>query len=440
MSSPTRPINCPNCGHEFDVSASLAQQIETDLRAELAEQRQAEEKRLAARESALAEQQARIEADAARQEQTVQTEVTKRLEVERVQTETKLREEISSQLADELTAQQQQITELTDKVTAARETELALRKRERELNDRSKDLELEVERKLAEKSDEIETQTAKRLEEKYQLTVSEKNQKLESLTKQVDDLKRKLEQGSQQTQGEVLELELERRLAEAFRYDELQPVPKGVEGGDCVQVVRNESGVVCGRILWEAKRTKHWSDKWIAKLKRDATRAKAQLAVICSTALPDGFVTVENIDGIWVTDFTGAIGIARVLRQQLILLQSVQRANEDRSDKVARVYDYLYSDEFKQKVEMIVASFETLQNEIAAERNAMNRIWSRREQHLRTVIESTTGMIGDIQGITHGSEKLPLFDDLLPLDSDTEDVARPQVRLTLTDSRNEDEV
>ncbi len=119
-------------------------------------------------------------------------------------------------------------------------------------------------------------------------------------------MQRKIEQGSQQLQGEVMEIALERLLNEHFRHDEIVPVPKGVFGGDCLQKVRNTSMQECGTILWETKRTKNWSQSWLAKLREDQREAKASLAIIVSEALPDGINSFGCVEGIWICSWSFA--------------------------------------------------------------------------------------------------------------------------------------
>ena len=140
-------------------------------------------------------------------------------------------------------------------------------------------------------------------EESLKLKVAEKEQQISSMQRQIDELKRKAEQGSQQLQGEVLELELEAALRAHFPRDAIEPVGKGEFGGDVLQRVIGPAGQACGAMLWETKRTKNWTDGWLAKLRADQRAAGAELAILVSKALPKGVDTFGYVDGIWVTEF-----------------------------------------------------------------------------------------------------------------------------------------
>src|SRR5260370_15869866 len=138
------------------------------------------------------------------------------------------------------------------------------------------------------------------------------------MQRQIEDCRRKAEQGSQQLQGETLEIELESLQGSRFPGDVIEPVAKGEFGGDVVHRVLGPMGQDCGTILWEAKHTKNWSDGWLAKLRDDQRAAKAEIALIVSRALPKGVESFDLIDNIWVAEPSFAIPLAVPLRQQEI--------------------------------------------------------------------------------------------------------------------------
>src|SRR5262245_5101187 len=210
-------------------------------------------------------------------------------------------------------------------------------------------------------------------EESLKLKVSEKEQQIYSMQRQIDDLKRKAEQGSQQLQGEVLELELEATLRTHFPQDYIEPVGKGEFGGDVLQRVAGPIGHPCGSLLWETKRTKNWTDAWLAKLRADQRAAGAELAVLVSNALPKGVETFGYVDGIWVTDFRFVVPLAIALRQSLIEVASARQAQEGQDTKMELVYQYLTGPKFKHRVEAIVEKFADMQADLNRERRAMTR-------------------------------------------------------------------
>jgi hypothetical protein len=170
------------------------------------------------------------------------------------------------------------------------------------------------------------------------LRVREKEEQIASMQRQIEDLRRKAEQGSQQLQGEVQELALEAMLRQKFPRDAFDPVPKGEFGGDLIQHVVGPTGQICGSMLWEAKRTKNWSDGWLGKLREDQRAAKADVALIVSHALPKGLQTFDQIDGVWVTEPRYAVAVAIALRESLIALAAARLAGEGQQTKMELVY------------------------------------------------------------------------------------------------------
>jgi hypothetical protein len=219
------------------------------------------------------------------------------------------------------------------------------------------------------------------------------------MQRQVEELKRKSEQGSQQLQGEAQEIELEKDLHSKFPGDLIEPVAKGEFGGDVLQRVIGPLNQNCGTILWEIKRTKNWSDGWLAKLRDDQRAAKAEIALLVSHAIPKGVDAFDYIEGVWVTGPRYALAVAIALRQSLIEIATARAASVGQKTKMEQVYQYLTGPLFRQRIEAIVEKFSDMQADLAKERKAMTRLWAKRESQIRGVIESTVGMYGDLQGI-----------------------------------------
>jgi len=260
-------------------------------------------------------------------------------------------------------------------------------------------MDLTIEKKVQESLVAVRDKARKETEEELKLKVSEKEQTITAMQRQIEDLKRKAEQGSQQLQGEVLELELEAVLRTKFPLDTIEPVPKGEFGGDVLQRVIGPLGQACGTILWESKRTKNWSDGWLGKLRDDQRAAKAEMALIVTHVLPKGTESFNLVDGVWVTEPRCAIPVAIALRQSLIGLAGARQAGEGQQTKMELVYQYLTGPRFKHRVEAIVEKFKDMQEDLDRERKTMTRLWAKREEQIRGVVESTAGMYGDLQGI-----------------------------------------
>ncbi len=176
-------------------------------------------------------------------------------------------------------------------------------------------------------------------------------------------------------------------------------MPKGEFGGDVLQRVVGPTGQPCGTILWESKRTKNWSDSWLAKLRDDQRTAKAEMALIISQVLPKGTESFNFVDGVWVAEPRCAIPVAIALRQSLIELAGARQAGEGQQTKTELVYQYLTGPRFRHRVEGIVEKFSDMQADLERERKTMTRLWAKREEQIRGVIETTAGMYGDLQGI-----------------------------------------
>jgi len=200
-------------------------------------------------------------------------------------------------------------------------------------------------------------------------------------------------------QGEVQELDLERRLREAFPRDTIEPVPKGQFGGDAVQRVLGTQGQVCGTILWESKRTKNWAANWPDKLKQDQRAARADLAVIVTQAMPQDVDSFAEVDGVWVTTPALAIPLAAALRLGLVEAFTARRATEGQQGKMEVLYQYLTGPAFRQRVEAIKDAFITMQEDLDAEKRAITKQWAKRQQQIERVMVSTVGMYGDLQAI-----------------------------------------
>ena len=219
------------------------------------------------------------------------------------------------------------------------------------------------------------------------------------MQKQIEELKRRAEQGSQQLQGEVQELELEDTLRTKFPRDAVEPVPKGEHGGDALHRVYGPLQQICGTILWESKRTKNWSDGWLAKLREDQRAAKAELAVIVSHTLPKDVDTFDFVDGVWVTSPRYVVPVAIALRHTLIELFAARQASEGQQTKMEMIYQYLTGPRFRHRIQAIVEKFADMQEDLDKERKTMTKLWAKRQEQIRCVVESTAGMYGDMQGI-----------------------------------------
>lgn len=391
------PFLCPNCGTPIAdaMSSQLRTQIQQELKTQYekdAEQLAKEKAQLKTLQQNLAEQQKEVEQKIAAE---VAKEKGKLWEKAKQEAQARISEESGKKLA-ELEAENKRKTELLHK---AEEQELQLRKQAREIEERAQRLELEVQRKLDAERKVIADKAKQDVYEENRLKMLEKEKQLEMMRQQIEDLKRKSEQGSMQIQGEVQEEDLKALLQRMFPTDVIEDVEKGIRGADLVQKVRNQFGEIVGVILWESKNTKAWSEGWVQKLKDDQGRIKVDLCVLVSQALPDGMKQFGSVDGIWVTCPASVVELTRALRFQLTQLFQLRRSLVGREEKMEVLYSYLSGAQFRQRVENIVTAFTNLRVDLDKEKRAFERMWRKREQELERVMSNTSGMYGDLQGI-----------------------------------------
>jgi hypothetical protein len=417
-------ITCPHCGKPIPITETLQHQLAESVRKDFEEKLAAREKDYALRDTELSKKEREL--TEAREQVAVQ--VKEQVQKERQKLEQEAKTKAESTLGVELKDLRAQVAEKDKKIHDAQEAELELRKRQRELEESKKALELEVEKRISTEREKLESAALKRAAEEHRLKDAEKEKQVADMRQQIIELKRRAEQGSQQTQGEILELVLEDFLTQQFPYDEVTPVPKGMRGADVLQKVNSTTGQPCGMIVWESKRTKAWSDGWITKLKDDQREVRSDIAVLVSEVLPKDIQGFGLKDGVWVADYTSIFGVALALRSTLIQVATTKRAAVGKNEKVEVLFNYLIGPEFRQKVEAIVETFVGMQNDLEEEKRAFTRRWARREKQIERVIDSTSGMYGDLQGLIGAPmQTIPALEAGEGDDVDDEDGVRNEV-------------
>jgi hypothetical protein len=400
MTEPT--IICPSCKTEIKLTESLAAPLIETTRRDY-------EQRLAQKEAEEAKREASIrerEAALAKATETLDEQVADKLKLERHKIVAEEARKAKLAMANDLDQKTKELLEVhevlkqrDEKLAEAQKAQADLLRKQRELDDAKRELDLTVEKRVQAGLTSTRDQAKKEAEDAFKFKVMEKEQTISSMQKQIEDLKRRAEQGSQQLQGEVQELELEGLLVAKFPLDHIQPVAKGEYGGDVLQRVTSPLGQICGAILWESKRTKNWSDGWLVKLREDQRQAKAELAVIVSQALPKDVDTFDLVQGVWVTHPKEALPLAMALRQGLMEVAAAKQATEGQQTKMEIVYDYLMGPRFRQRVQAIVEAFSTMQEDLDKERKVITKQWAKREEQIGRVMQATVGMYGDLQGI-----------------------------------------
>jgi hypothetical protein len=317
------------------------------------------------------------------------------------------REEIRAEAAKEerernqlqLTARDAMLAKTRAELAKAREAELDLRGQREALEEEKRAFDLQAARTLDAERQLIREATRKEDDERHRLKLAEKDKVIDGMAKQVDELRRKVDQGSQQVQGEVLEHDVQQILESEFRDDEFEDISNGQPGNDIIERVKLANGADCGSIIWETKNTKNWSDGWLAKVRKDQRDNNADLAVVVSTALPRSVDGFNRVDGVWVAARRHAVPLAKALRQALIENLQIRVANQDRDTKADRVYAYITTKEFHQRITGVVEAYVAMRDGLDAEKRATLRQWAKRERELETLLVGTAKLYGDLQGI-----------------------------------------
>ncbi|MBT8047389.1 MAG: DUF2130 domain-containing protein [Xanthomonadales bacterium] len=359
MTDPRMMIKCPDCGHEFDISDVLYDQVELELKQQFKAQLEREKKSLADRITA------------------------------------RIREEQADQLKDlreELQAKSMQVRELN-------KAKADIERLKRENAEAESKIEAEMEQKLGRQLAEERQKIRQMEEEKLEKKVAERDQLIHQLRDQVEIMKKKAEQGSMQLQGEVQELIIEDWLASAYPLDTIEEIKKGARGGDCIQTINTRTFTNCGRIYYESKRTKTFQPLWIDKFKTDIREKNASIGVLVTEAMPTDMDRMGYREGVWICSYSEFKGLSNVLRESLISLNRVVAQQENRGDKMSMVYDYVTSDEYRLQVEAIVEGFTQMKSDLDTEKRAMASIWKKREKQIEKVLLNTSHMYSSIKGI-----------------------------------------
>ena len=400
-------ITCPNCKHEFAPEDAIAKSLEKEYQEKFNNDRQKLLKQFSDQQKILEDQQKEFEKKKEKENELF----AERMQKEKIKMETeiqeKLRKSISNDFENQLKLLQQSNNDNEEKLKSARQKELEFLKKEKELKTKAEEMEIELEKKLAIERSLLTEQIRKQEKEKNEIKEIAYSLKLKELEKQLDDqkklaeeMKRKAEQGSMQLQGEVQETALEEILRNSFPFDVISEVGKGVRGADCIQLVRNNFGQECGKIIYESKRTEHFGGDWIEKFKKDMRSTGADVAVLVTKAMPKDLDCFGLKDGIWICTFDEVRPLANVLRDGIIRVYNSTKNQQNKGDKMHLLYDYLTSNEFSEQWKAIREGFVSMKMSIIKERDAMEKLWKAREKQLEKVLLNAAHVKGSIEGIS----------------------------------------
>lgn len=379
------------------------EELKSRLNAKMAE----EKKKVALQSAELERQKDAIEKEKQAIETQIREGIEKTLKSEKQKLETQLKEKIRQEQSEQLCAMENELKEKSNQLKDFNRAKAEITRLMREKDELKEAVEAEAEKKLNEKIKEEKERIRKTEEERMSLKVSEKEQIIEQLKRQLQEAQRKADQSSMQLQGEVQELAIEDWLASSFPLDTITEIKKGARGGDCLQLVNTRIRQNCGSIYYESKRTKDFQPAWIEKFKTDMRDKGANIGVIVTDAMPRDMDRMGLRDGIWICTFEEFKGLCFVLRESVIQISNAVATQENKGDKMLMLYDYLTSNEFKLQIEAIVEGFSQMNQDLEAEKRAMQGIWKKREKQIQKVILNTSFMYNSIKGIA-GSAVQPV--------------------------------
>lgn len=391
-------ITCPKCDYQFEPGDTMREEIEKELRGKMIDWQKKKE-----------------------------VETAELLEAEKKRIQEELQETVKKSLAadyeNQLKLLQQKAVESEEKLKESRKKELEFLQKEQALKAKEEEIQITIQRQLLEERAKLKEQLQKEeadkislKEQEYQLRTKELEKQIEDQKKLVEEMRRKQEQGSMQLQGEVQELMLEEMLQSTFPFDKIEEVGKGVRGADCIQIVRNQFGNESGKIIYESKRTKDFSNEWIEKLKKDMRSFGADVAVIVTQTFPKDMDRFGEKDGVYICTFSEVRSVALLLRNALLKIADARKSQENKGDKMVMLYDYLTGTEFSEQWKAIREGFMTMRQSIQRERDTMEKLWKAREKQLEKVLLNAAHIQGSVEGIAGADAvNLNLLEDNDPL-------------------------
>ncbi|MCC9071006.1 DUF2130 domain-containing protein [Flavobacterium sp. F-65] len=415
-------IQCPNCGTIIDVNDILKHQLEDSIRKEFQQKATAQTKELELKNEQFEKAKTEFEAKKKQENELFAERLDREKKVAEKEITEKLKTKLDEENKDRLLSMEKELSEKSEKLRELNKMEGEIAKLQREKLEMKEAIEAESQKQLNAALVLERDKIRKQEEEKNELKIKEYQKQSDDQKKLIEEMKRKQEQGSMQLQGEVMELAIEEWLASNFPLDSIDEVKKGANGADCLQIVNTRELQNCGSIYYESKRTKAFQPAWIEKFKNDIRDKKANIGVLVTEVMPAGMDRMGMRDGIWICTYEEFKGLSAVLRQSLIQVSQAVQAQENKGDKMAMLYDFLTSNEFRLQIEGIVEGFTQMQSDLDSEKRAMQRIWKQREKQIEKVVNNTLGMYGSIRGIAGNAVQTVRALELDFVDDQTEEL------------------
>lgn len=424
-------VKCPNCGTEFNAALAIEQELRISMQKEFQQKTLEQNESLKRKEEEIENTRKQVEKWKADETKIIR----EKLEEERAAIEQQAEKKANEAFELKMQSLQKENDEKGNRLKELQQKEVEFLQRMNALNEKEESMQLEMEKQIALRTEQIKKdaeniatqkaeiqvrqkeqdikrkeeemqividrktmEVAERVRQEEQMKIAELHKQLEDQKKLADEMRKKSEQVSMQLQGEVQELELENLLRTTFPFDSIEEVGKGIKGADCIQTVFHD-GAACGKIIFESKRTKSFTNEWIQKLKEDQRNTKSDIGVIVTEALPKELMHFGMIENIWVCTFSEAKSVVTILRHSLIRISQAVASQENKGDKMQMLYDYLTGNEFRQSIEAIVDAFKTMQEDLDKEKRVISTQWDKRQRQLDKVMQNTVSMYGSVKGI-----------------------------------------
>lgn len=223
------------------------------------------------------------------------------------------------------------------------------------------------------------------------------------LTK-IEGLQRQLQRQTLDELGGISEEKLYELLKTTFKDDKVEHITKRASGGDILLTVCY-NGKECTRILFENKNVQNWSSEWIKKIKEDAESHNTHYAILVSNVFPKGIRFFSIISGVIVIHPTGVEYVTKLIREGIVALEQRNLSEEEKDEKMAELYKYILSEEFKVAIASIFAAAKNLDDIRRTERRQHENIWSKQENEVKSINTNVTKIITKFQIIAERKKK-----------------------------------
>ena len=188
MTEPT--ITCPNCKTKIKLTESLAAPLIEATRLEFEQRLAQKSAEIAKREKALS-----------KEKEALDEQVAEKVKQERAKISAEEAKKAKLAAATDLEAKTKELADLNEalkqrdgKLAEAQKAQVELIRKQRELDDAKREMDLTVEKRIQEGLSVIREQARKQSDEEHRLKTMEKDQVIASMQKQVEELRRKAEQ------------------------------------------------------------------------------------------------------------------------------------------------------------------------------------------------------------------------------------------------------